>query len=328
MRKHASKSPTVPKTVEMRPKLTIHSNEGLAYRTNAGKFYLGKIEDFARSPEGKSLEGQVQLIFTSPPFALNKKKKYGNVQGEDYVEWLAQMAPILKKFLKPNGSIVLELGNAWSKGKPVMDPLSLRALLAFLERGNLNLCQQFIGYNKARLPTPAEWVTIRRIRVKDSFTHIWWMSPRPRPYASNRNVPKKYGKDMERLLETQSYNAGRRPSEHVINSTSFLKRNKGAIPSNVIEFSNTRASDGYMKFCKQHRIPYHPARMSREIPEFFIKFLTRKGQIVMDPFAGSNTTGDVAESLRRRWVSIDPVRQYVSGSRGRFGTVRVERALK
>ena len=301
---------------------------GPAYSTTLGRFFLGRFEDYVESLEALDLRGKVQLIFTSPPFVLNKKKRYGNLQGDEYLNWLASTAPRLREFLTPTGSIVVELGNAWTKGLPVMDPLSLEALLAFLRGGNLFLCQQFIGYNRARLPTPAEWVTVRRIRVKDSFTHIWWMAPSATPYAQNRAVLKRYGPDMLRLLKTKKYNSGRRPSDHVIGPTSFLKRNKGAIPSNVIEYSNTRPSDDYARYCTWHRIPMHPARMPPEIPEFFIRFLTRKGQVVMDPFAGSNTTGAMAERLGRRWVAIEPIKEYASGSRGRFATVDTLPALR
>ena len=70
----------------------------------------------------------------------------------------------------------MEIGNAWESGRPTMSTLSLRALLAFLEAGGLHLCQQFISHNPARIPSPAQWVTVERIRVKDSFTNVWWMS--------------------------------------------------------------------------------------------------------------------------------------------------------
>ena len=70
----------------------------------------------------------------------------------------------------------MEVGNAWEPGRPVMSTLALRALLAFLDTGKLLLCQQFIYNNPARLPGPAQWVTVERIRVKDSYSHLWWMA--------------------------------------------------------------------------------------------------------------------------------------------------------
>jgi len=262
--------------------------------------------------------GRVQLIFTSPPFPLNRKKRYGNERGEAYVKWLSDFAPLFRSLLRRNGSIVIELGNAWEPGRPVMSTLALRALLEFLKRGRLNLCQQFVCYNRARLPGPAQWVNVERIRVKDAYTHIWWMSPSDRPKASNRRILKEYSAAMLRLLALQKYNAGKRPSEHHIGSTSFLKRHRGAIPSNVIAVSNTRSADAYQEYCRKRALPIHPARMSSDLPMFFIKFLTTKRDLVVDPFAGSNTTGAVAERLKRRWIAVEPNQYYVKGSKGRF----------
>jgi DNA modification methylase len=199
-----------------------------------------------------------------------------------------------------------------------MSTLALRALLTFLDRGDFHLCQQFICHNPARLPSPAQWVNIERIRVKDSYTHIWWMSPTTHPKADNRNVLKEYSKSMVKLLSRQSYNSGKRPSEHNIGEKSFLQNNEGSIPSNVLTIANTSSSGLYQDYCKDNDLHLHPARMQSELPEFFIKFLTDRRDIVLDPFAGSNTTGSVAEKLKRRWISIEPDENYIAGSKGRF----------
>jgi site-specific DNA-methyltransferase (cytosine-N4-specific) len=267
---------------------------------------------------GDKLRGKVQLIFTSPPFSLNHKKRYGNLKGDAYIEWLVEFAPIFRQLLKPDGSIVIELGNAWEPGKPVMSPLALRALLAFLDKGAFNLCQQFICYNPARLPTPAQWVNVDRIRVKDSYTHVWWMSPSERPDADNRRVLKKYSDSMLKLLRSKRYNSGRRPSGHRVGKKSFLRRHDGAIPSNVLTLANTHSTTEYQEYCRSTGLTPHPARMPAGLPEFFVRFLTTPRELVLDPFAGSNTTGAAAERLKRRWVSIEAQSEYIEGSKGRF----------
>ena len=114
------------------------------------------------------------------------------------------------------------MGNAWEPRRPVMSVLALESLLQFLKKGELQLAQQFICYNPARLPSPAEWVNVKRIRLKDAYTHLWWMAATDRPYADNRNVLTPYSKSMLSLLKTGKYNAGKRPSEHHIGKTSFL----------------------------------------------------------------------------------------------------------
>lgn len=300
-----------------------------AYKTKRGVMFRGVAEAVLSSRRAKKFQGKVQLIFTSPPFPLNRKKKYGNALGDAYLKWLTSFAPIFKKLLKKDGSIVMEMGNAWESGSPVMSPLALKALLAFLEAGKFNLCQQFVCYNPARLPSPAQWVNVERIRVKDSYTHVWWMSPTKRPKADNRRVLKPYSAAMLELLSRKRYNAGKRPSEHKIGKKSFFKNNQGAIPSNVLledeqvpnnllTLSNTTSVDDYLRYCRDRELVPHPARMPIGLPEFFIKFLTESRDLVLDPFAGSNTTGAAAESLKRRWMSVEVRPDYIAASKGRF----------
>jgi site-specific DNA-methyltransferase (cytosine-N4-specific) len=290
----------------------------LAFRTKWGSSFKALAEDALTSKQLVSWRGKVDLILTSPPFPLNRKKRYGNLQGEAYAEWLSSFVHLFKRFLTPTGSIVIELGNAWEAGRPVMSTLSLRSLLRFLDEGRLHLCQEFVVNNPARLPSPVQWVNVERIRVKDSFTHVWWMSPSARPKADNRRIQKPYSASMIKLLERRRYNAGVRPSDHSIGVTSFLRDNGGAIPSNMLEFSNTLSSGPYLDYCRQYGYKPHPARMQGEVASFFIRFLTDVGGVVMDPFAGSNTTGAVAERLGRRWLAIEPNDDYVNSSWGRF----------
>lgn len=296
----------------------MNDSKDIAYSTKLGKLIHGTAEDALNSHLLKRYHGKIDLIFTSPPFPLNRKKKYGNLQGQAYIDWLADFAPTLCALLKPRGSMVMEVGNAWEPGRPVMSTLALRALLKFLDVGKLVLCQQFIYYNPARLPGPAQWVTVERIRVKDSYSHLWWMAATDRPKATNRRILQPYSVSMLKLLETKKYNAGARPSEHHIGKTSFFRKHNGAIPSNVITLANTQASSAYLNYCRSKKLTPHPARMPMGLAEFFIKFLTKPGDLVLDPFAGSNTTGATAEALGRKWISVEPDKGYIKGSYGRF----------
>lgn len=290
----------------------------VAYDTDLGAMYQSSVEDFLASGLGCGLRGEVQMVFTSPPFPLNRKKRYGNRVGEEYLKWLGDVAEPLGDLLTENGSFVVELGNAWEPGEPVMSTLALEALQKLRSAGGFHLCQQFVVHNPARLPSPAQWVNIERIRVKDSYTNVWWMSRVTRPKADNRKVLIPYSPSMKNLLKRQGYNAGRRPSEHHIGETSFLTDNGGAIPANVFEFSNTVSTDSYRAYCKKNELRVHPARMAPDLAEFFIKFLTDEDDLVLDPFGGSNTTGAMAEELGRRWITLEPEIEYIEGSRGRF----------
>lgn len=289
-----------------------------AYETPLGATYQATVEDFLASPAAERYHGKVQLLFTSPPFPLNRKKRYGNLQGQAYVTWLANLAKSFSNLLTSSGSIVIELGNAWEHGTPTMSTLALEALLAFKRRGRLHLCQQLICHNPNRLPSPAQWVNVERSRLKDSHTHVWWLAKCARPKADNRRVLQPYSEAMKDLLKRQSYNSGVRPSEHNIGEESFLRDNGGAIPASVLSISNTRSNDPYLAHCRSNEIPHHPARMPLELAEFFIKFVTEPGDLVFDPFGGSNTTGAAAEKLGRKWLATEPDADFIRGSKGRF----------
>ena len=309
--------------------------DNLLYETDYGKYYIGKCEELI---EKLDLEGKVQLLITSPPYPLNKKKKYGNMVGEEYLEWLYSLAPLFSKVLKPNGSLVIEMGNSWEKERPIQSILTIKSLLQFLENpdANLRLCQEFVCYNPARLPSPAQWVTIERIRAIDSFTHVWWMANSDYPKADNRKILRPYSKSMRKLLKNGEYNAGKRPSEHSISEKSFLTNNNGSIAHNVIEIeaiekdkelrlpysmlsiSNTKSNDYFMRRCREENITPHPARMPLELASFFINFLTDENDLVLDPFGGSNTTGFCAEKLKRKWITIEVKEGYGVQSLIRF----------
>ena len=135
-------------------------------------------------------------------------------------------------------------------------------------------------------------------------------------------------------LNRRGVKATVRPSGHVIRS-SFDKVGEGAIPGNVVEdamadepgfpvvdamlkFGNNAANDEYARRSKELGLKMHPARFPSALPEFFIKLLTEDDDIVIDPFAGSNTTGVVAEGLKRRWIAIEQEAEYLEASRVRF----------
>lgn len=292
--------------------------KGVAYTTKFGAMVQGKAEEVLKTKELDAIRGRVQLIFTSPPFPLNTKKKYGNLKGGQYLTWLTGFGPLFREMLAPNGSIVIEMGNSWEPGQPVMSTLSLKALLYFQEQNQLHLCQEVICHNPARLPGPAQWVTVERIRLKDSYTRLWWLSPSTRPKANNKNVLKPYSSAMKQLLSSGKYNAGRRPSEHTISGGGFTTDHGGAISPSVLSIPNTQNLDPYLKHCRARGIEFHPARMPPALPEFFIKLLTDPGDIVLDPFGGSNTTGAAADGLGRYWISVEPNSAYIRGSIGRF----------
>ena len=252
----------------------------LAQETQSGRYYVGKSENLLKESDFLKLKGQIQLIFTSPPFPLNSKKSYGNMLGGEYLDWFTSLAPLFSEMLTEDGSIVIELGNSWESQRPVQSLLPLQSLLNFVSHpeANLRLIQEFVCYNPSRLPSPANWVTVNRIRTVDSYTRLWWVAKTDFPKADNSKVLRPYSDRMKYLLKTGNYNSGKRPSEHKIGETSFLKDCGGSIAHNLLEledmdsnrkvrlpnafsYSNSSSNDFFAKTCKQRKITPHPARM-------------------------------------------------------------------
>lgn len=297
----------------------------IKFKTNLGKVIQGNSIDLLSNELKDDLKGKVNLIITSPPFPLNNKKKYGNEKGEEYLKWFIKMAPIFSELLSDDGSLVIEIGNSWEPKRPVQSLLHLECLMGLVKHpeANLRLIQEFICYNPSKLPSPAQWVTVNRLRTVDSYTHIWWIAKTDFPKADNSKVLRPYSKSMLNLLKKQKYNSGKRPSEHNISEKGFLKDHGGSIahnffemeavdenrdvrlPHSVLSFSNTNSNDYFLKKCRKKDITPHPARMSGGLVNFFIQFLTDENDIVLDPFGGSNTTGYCAEKLKRKWLSFE-----------------------
>lgn len=290
------------------------------HRTALGSVYHTDSIDAMKRCE----EASVDLIMTSPPFALTRKKDYGNEQEDAYLEWFRDFAEQFRRILKDDGSLAIDLGGAWKPGIPVRSLYHFKLLVMLCEEYGFHLAQEFYWWNPSKLPTPAEWVNVRRIRVKDGVNTVWWLSKTPWPRATNRRVLQPYSDSMKTLL-ANGYTARMRPSGHDIGDK-FAIDNGAAIPPNLIAIPNTESNSRYMRYCKERGIAAHPARFPAALPEYFIRMTTDPGDTVLDPFAGSCVTGDVAERLGRRWICVELVEAYLEGAMGRFGTTEPPRA--
>jgi DNA modification methylase len=285
------------------------------YNTPLGAAYVADSLDMLAQLPDES----VNLVMTSPPFALQRKKDYGNKEQHEYIDWLAEFASLVYRKLTPDGSFVVDLGGAYQKGVPVRSLYNYRVLIKFCDDIGFHLAEEFFWYNPSKLPSPIEWVNKRKIRAKDSVNTVWWLSKTEWPKANVSNVLTEYSDRMKKLIKDPAayYSPAKRPSGHDIGS-SFGKDNGGAIPSNLLQISNAEASSKYLKLCKEVGIKAHPARFPAKLPEFFIRFLTEKNDLVVDIFAGSNTTGYVAEKEGRRWLAFEQIPEYLSASIFRF----------
>ena len=289
------------------------------YTSELGAAYCGdSVKLLAELPDES-----ISLVVTSPPFALQREKEYldrsGNKAQEDYVEWLAQFGELVFKKLRVDGSFVIDIGGAYVKGAPERALYPFRVLLKFCDELAFKLAQDFYWHNPAKLPSPIEWVNKRKLRAKDSVNTVWWLSKNAWPKADVKKVLAPYSERMKKLIRDPAafYTPAKRPSGHDIADT-FGKDNGGAIPPNLLQIPNTESNGPYLRACKVVGAQQHPARFPAKLPEFFIRLLTDPDDLVVDIFAGSNTTGAVAEVERRRWMAFNVSREYLAASAFRF----------
>lgn len=297
--------------------LERHVIKGLqsSYSTLCGAAYCGDSRKLLKSLRDESID----LVMTSPPFALQRHKAYGGLDQADYLDWLMDFARLVFVKLKPTGSFVVDVGGAYQKGVPARSLYHLRLPIRFCDEAGFFLAEDFYWFNPAKLPSPIEWVNKRKIRAKDSVNNLWWFSKTEWPKADVRKVLAPYSDRMHKLIEDPEkfYKPAIRPSGHDI-GMGFAKDNGGAIPSNLLQISNTESNGGYVAGCKLVGSDRHPARFPAKLPEFFIRFLTDPGDTVLDIFAGSNTTGSVAESEGRNWIAFEERQDYLAASVFRF----------
>lgn len=287
----------------------------IAYKTESGLQLVGDSRDLLR----RLPEASVDLIVTSPPFALLRKKAYGNEDQHEYVAWLSEFGKLAMPILRDTGSLVIDLGGAYQRGVPVRSLYNYRVLLEFVDNLGYHLAEEFFWFNPSKLPSPVEWVNKRKIRATDAVNTVWWLSKTEYPKADVRNVLTEYSDRMKQLLKDPGkyYDAKDRPSQHSI-SVGFGKDNGGAIPKNLLQIPNTESNSFYLRTCKALELKSHPARFPADLPRFFIEFLTDRDDLVLDLFSGSNTTGQAAEELGRRWLGFELDRDYAAMSALRF----------
>jgi DNA modification methylase len=234
----------------------------------------------------------------------------------------------VKRVLKDTGSFVLDLGGAYLKNRPVRSLYNYRVLIKLCDEQGWNLAEEFFWFNPAKLPSPIEWVNKRKIRAKDAVNTVWWLSKTDFPKANISNVLVPYSDRMKLLLKDSDkyYSPKDRPSGHQI-SKKFSSDNGGAIPPNLLQIPNTESNSQYLRYCKTAGVSGHPARFPEKLPEFFIGFLTDKDDIVLDIFAGSNTTGAVAEKLGRQWLAFEKEQKYLATSAFRFLSEKEENTV-
>tara|TARA_Y100001980_G_C14477258_1_gene256365 strand:- start:50 stop:982 length:933 start_codon:yes stop_codon:yes gene_type:complete len=289
----------------------------LIYQKKYGSCWSGDSIKLMKSIPSSSID----LIFTSPPYALLTKKSYGNVSQSEYVDWFRPFANEFHRILKDSGSFVLNIGSSWIKGQPTKSIYQYELLVDLCRRKDMPeksfyLAQEFFWHNPAKLPLPVEWVNRRRVRVKETIENIFWFSKTPNPKSDNNKTLIAYSPSQEKLF-LNGYNKGKRPSGSIVGDKWNI-RHKGAIPPNLLAFANTKGTSKFREILRKKGLKQHPAVFPEELPEFFINLCTDVNDIVFDPFSGSNTTGFISEKNKRRWLSFEKLYNFAKTSRYRF----------
>jgi len=262
----------------------------------------------------------IHLILTSPPYPLITQKAYGNREPRAYVDWLTELAASWKPKLADTGSLVINLADVFNPGSPSLSLYQERLLINLCDNLGYSLAQKFYWENPSKLPSPAEWVCVRRIRVTPSIEQIYWLTKNPATAtANNRHILRSYSQSMlHRLAQGGETTEQARPSGFKLKQNAFSTNNGGSIPHNLLVASHTESNDSYKRLCRKHNVPVHPARFPTALPETMIRFLTEESQMVWDPFAGSGVTAQVAEALGRRWIINERSLTYLQGAALRF----------
>jgi site-specific DNA-methyltransferase (cytosine-N4-specific) len=280
----------------------------------------------AEAVEARLEAESINLIVTSPPYLLSegRRKEYAGPRTEgEYVEWLAERAAAWHRALAADGSLFLNLGDCWVPGTPTQSLYQERLLLRLVDDLGYHLAEKLYWENPAKLPAPAEWVTIRRVRVTPSVEPVLWLAKGPHPKADNRRVLRPYQEGTKRMIAAGGAGpggagAGRRPSGYEFAADGFARDNGGSIPHSLLSISNTASNDGYLRACRASGRRPHPARFPRQLAEFCINLTTEPGDVVYDPFAGSLTTAEAAQAAGRRWLASEASREYIEGGLARL----------
>lgn len=294
------------------------------FRTAQGCAICADSRDvLARMPDDS-----IDLIVTSPPYLLQAGKKgrannsYTNITDEtSYLDWFLGFCRSAKPKLKETGSLVVNLGNSWAKGRPVQSLYPYRFILGVCDLGYV-LCQEVIWYSRSTLPK-SEYVTVWQERAKDAWEHCFWLAKADRPKAHMGAARTPYSESQ--LRDLRRHKGAELEPRHAVNRPGGSSSSNhmdidhgGALPTTVLEVSRGESTSTYIRSLRRLGLPLHPARFPEGVPSWFIKVLTDPDDLVVDIFGGSSTTGHAAETLGRRWVTIDTDPRYVGGAVARW----------
>lgn len=242
-------------------------------------------------------DGTIDLVLTSPPYA-DIRKTYPGPKPAGYVDWFLPIADEIKRGLKPNGSFVLNIKDKVVKGArhPYLFILISKLCESFqLIDTNIWVKKNGLGSVKGR-------------RGFDYFEYIFHFCNGNKPVWNVDEIRTPYAKTSKKRSESQiKTNTSNRETreEEGEDKKDWVLNPIGAYPKNVLYFKKDQGKD-------------HPASFHLELPTYFIKALTNKGDLVVDPFCGRGTTCLAAKSLGRKYIGIDIEEKFVKMAKGKY----------
>ena len=297
----------------------------LAYATDLGMALWGNCKNVF---SGDMSENLISLVLTSPPYPLKRPRAYGNAPASEYVDWLCSAIEPLLKNLQSGGSICLNLGNdIFISGTPARSTYLERLVIAFEDRFGLYKMDMIPWVNPCKPPGPMQWASKTRQQLNAGWEPIYWFTNDPKHCQSNNNrIIEAHSEAHLAFVQNGGVKQRRVNSDgaYYLKEGAYSKSTEGKIPRNVISLSHNCADQRQYKIAARSAgLQAHGAAFPVVLAEKLISFLTKKGDLVVDPFAGSTTTGKAAEKLGRRWIASDIVYDYVVGSALRFEASRL-----
>jgi DNA modification methylase len=265
-------------------------------------FYLGDCEKILK----KIPDNSVDLIFTSPPYADQRKNTYGGIHPNDYVSWFLPKTEQMLRVLKPTGTFVLNI-----KEKVVNAERStyvIELILAMKKQGWL-WTEEFIWHKKNCYP--GKWPN----RFRDAWERLLQFNKNKKFNMYQEKVMVPMGDWAKTRLKNLSEIDMSRDESKVgsgfgKNISNWLTRDK-AYPTNVLHLATECANKN------------HSAAFPEGLPEWFIKLFTKTGDTVLDPFMGSGTTNIVANRMHRNSIGIEILPEYYEMVRSKISPLEL-----
>jgi len=269
------------------------------------------------------LDEPIVLCLTSPPYCLAKPRAYGNPAASEYVDFIcASLEPIVKNLVR-GGSIALNISNdVFEPGLPSRALHAERLTIALCDRLGLHLLDRLVWSNPSKAPGPVQWASKSRMLLNVGYEPIFVYTNDPKAsLADNRRVLQAHTERHLNLIRNGGEQRERTFSDgaYRLKVGSFGNATEGRIPKNVLTYGH-RCSDQIRmrKAAVAAGIPPHGAPMPLSLAKFLVQYLSRPGDLVVDPFGGTLTTAKAAEEVGRRWLATELMLEHIEAGKLRF----------